>query len=242
MYVYYNSLSSYPRRSRVSRRTGVAPRRGVGQLTPTAITSQALATSATILALAPATGPAAPFVAAAAGLVGILGKLFSGCGQTCIQATQYANEAGSDLQNLYNQYFALPTPRYQSQQQAFIAAFNQVVAWLQQMCGNPALGQAGQRCIAERLVQRACPSTLNDSNIGGGQIDFCDYYSTFLDPVQNDPNVVPDPSPISTSSTIASTGSAISSLTQATIFGIPLTALALPAGLLLVAFLIGGDD
>jgi len=147
--------------------------------------------SATIAALAPATGPAAPFIAAAAGLVAFFGNLFQGCGQTCIQATNYANQAGSQLDTLMAQYFAQPV-RTTSMQQAYLQACQQIFAWLQQMCGNPALGNAGKRCIAERLVQRACPSTLNDSNIGGGQIDFCDYISTFIVPVENDTAVVPD--------------------------------------------------
>jgi hypothetical protein len=165
--------------------------RGMGdQLTGFA--AEGASTAATILALSPATGPAAPFVAAAAAVVALLGNLFGGCGQTCTVATQYANQAGSNLDQLKAQYFAQPV-RTQAMQQAYIQACQQIFAWLKQMCGNPSLGKAGQRCVAERLTPRACPSTLDDSNMGGGKIPFCDYYSFYITPVQNDSAVVPDP-------------------------------------------------
>jgi len=176
--------------------------RGLGDVA-TQVSSSVAGATAAILALAPATGPAAPFVAAAAALVSLIGNLFHGCGNTCIQATQYANQAGSQLDTLLAQYWALPTPRPYAAQQAYLQTCQQIFAWLQQMCSNPALGQAGQRCISERLTQRACPSTLNDSNIGGGNIDFCDYWSVFYNPVLNDPNVE---SPTQSTSSPASTG------------------------------------
>ena len=169
-------------------------------------------------AIAPFTGPAAPFVQAAAQLVSIFAQIFSGCGATCTQATTYANQAGAQLDTLKAQYFALPTPRPYEAQQAFLQACNQIFGWLQQMCGNPALGKAGQRCIAERLTRRPCPSTLNDSNMGGGQIKFCDYWSYFYDPVANDPDVAPPPSPAT--SAVSSVGSAISSALPASVSGL----------------------
>lgn len=211
--MYVSSASS------VSRCTGVAARgttrrlrRGVGDQA-TAIGSTLGGTVASILALAPATGPAAPFVAAAAALVGIIGNLFHGCGATCTQATTYANQAGAQLDTLKAQYFALATPRPYAAQQAYLQACQQIFSWLQQMCGNPALGKAGQRCIAERLTRRACPSTFNDSNLGGGNIAFCDYWSYFYDPVANDPDVAPP----AASDAVSSVGSAISSVLPASV-------------------------
>jgi hypothetical protein len=47
------------------------------------------------------------------GAIGI-GK---GC-ETCITATEFANQAEPFLRQNLNTYLALPTPRYQSQQQA----------------------------------------------------------------------------------------------------------------------------
>ena len=199
-------------------------RRGIGDAT-TNLVSQVLGTAASV------PSPAAPFLAAAAGLVAIFGNIFNGCGNTCIEATQYANQAGSQLDTLMAQYFALPTPRPYAAQQAYLSACQQIFSWLQQMCSNPALGQAGQRCISERLTQRACPSTLNDSNIGGGQIAFCDYWSYFYNPVLNDPDVAPATSSASSAVSSATSGvtSALASVLPAsvsgflsdTIFGLP---------------------
>jgi len=219
--MYVSSTSS------VSRCTGVAVRRatrrhrrGIGDQA-TAISSTLGGTAASILALSPATGPAAPFVAAAAALVGIIGNLFHGCGNTCIQATQYANQAGAQLDTLKAQYFALPVPRPYAAQQAYLQAVTQIVNWLQQMCGNPALGAAGQRCISERLVRGGtapwCPTHTG-----------CDYWSTFYDPVANDPDVAPPPSPAAaaTSSVTSAISSAlpasVSGLLTASVFGLPL--------------------
>lgn len=188
---------------RFSSRTGVARRSGMGD--------QATVTAATILSAAAPIPVAGPFLAAAGQLVGLFGSIFSGCGATCTQATAYANQAGAQLNTLMQQYFAIPPPRPYAVQQTYLNDVNQIISWLQQMCGNPSLGQAGQRCILERLQRRACPSTLNDSNIGGAQINFCDYYSTFYDPVANDPNVAPPAStpaasPSSTSGTTSTAG------------------------------------
>jgi hypothetical protein len=131
------------------------------------------------------------------------------------------------LDTLKAQYFAFPTPRPYEAQQAFLSACNQIFGWLQQMCGNPALGNAGQRCIGERLTRRPCPSTLNDSNIGGGQIAFCDYWSYFYDPVANDPDVAPPVSAVSsatsgvTSALSSVLPASVSSLLTGSVFGLP---------------------
>ena len=59
---------------------------------------------------------------------------------------------------------------------------------MQQSCGNPALGAAGQRCISERLVRGgSAPWCTKPNNVG------CDWYTTIYDPIANDPNVVADP-------------------------------------------------
>jgi len=140
--------------------------------------------------VAPATGPAAPFVAAAAGIAELVGAaevLFSGCGQTCIQSSQYANQAENILNSIKSQYFATPTPRAQSFQQSTLTQIQQIFTWLQQMCSNPALGAAGQRCISERLVQGGtAPWCPNPGNTG------CDWITNYYQPIANDPNVLPD--------------------------------------------------
>lgn len=177
-----------------------------------------------------------PVGAAVAGLIAVgslIANMFHGCGQTCVVATQDANKIGALLDQNQAAYMNAPV-HYKSLQQAALNNINTLAAALQQACSDPSLGKAGQRCISERLVRRPCPSTLNDSNLGGGQIKFCDYWSFYYDPIANDPNVVPDPSPISSSSAasaaVSSVGSAITSalpasvsnLLTGTVFGLPI--------------------
>jgi hypothetical protein len=161
----------------------------------------------------------------------LIANMFHGCGQTCVVATQDANKIGALLDQNQAAYMNAPV-HYKSLQAAALNNINTLAAALQQACSDPSLGQAGQRCISERLVRRACPSTLNDSNIGGGQIKFCDYWSFYYDPIANDPNVVPDPTPASSgpaSAAVSSVGSAISSvlpssvssLLTGSVFGLP---------------------
>ena len=105
-----------------------------------------------LLAIAPATGPAAPFVAAAGGiaeLVGAVSRLFQGCGATCTEATTIVNQVEPYLVQNNQIYFTNPN-RTTGDQQAALATFEQIWATVQQNCGNSQLGQAGQNCINER--------------------------------------------------------------------------------------------
>ena len=172
-----------------------------------------------LMAAAPFTGPAAPFVAAAGALVAAAAKLFAGCGQTCIQATQYADQAGQIAQQIHDLYFAQPV-RTASMQQTALANVQQIIGWLNQMCSNPALGSAGQRCISERIVRGGtAPWCPNPGNKG------CDWYTTIVDPIANDPGVVPDPAGASLLSSVGVNPST-------TVAGIPLEKLLIPAALL----------
>ena len=229
-----------------SARSGVAPRRpsplpamryrsGMGQLSTQQISSIAATGASTTVGILVALGTiGGPVGAAVAGLIAVgslIANMFHGCGQTCVVATQDANKIGALLDQNQAAYMNAPV-HYKSLQAAALNNINTLAAALQQACSDPSLGQAGQRCISERLVRRACPSTLNDSNIGGGQIKFCDYWSFYYDPIANDPNVVPDPTPASASpvgSAVSSVGSVISSalpasvssLLTGTVFGLP---------------------
>lgn len=145
-------------------------------------------------------GPQAPFLAiagAAAELLGAIG-IGRGCGQTCIVASQYANKAESLLQQNYNTYFALPTPRAQSAQQAALNVFDQVWQGLVQACSNPQLADAGKRCVTDRQAG-ACK--WKDAN---GQC--WNWFSGYRDPIANDPNVVAD-SPLSAVTNLFGSGS-----------------------------------
>jgi hypothetical protein len=162
------------------------------------------------LALAGAFVPVAgPFIEALAGLVGPIASLFKGCGSTCTQATQYANQAVSVIEQAFAQYWAQPV-RYASSQQAYLNAFDQIWGWMQQACGNPQLGAAGEACISERARGGAstwcCNSngqwnygpktvTTTITNVGNGKCVGCDMFVTLRDPVAQDTGVQPDPVP-----------------------------------------------
>ena len=97
---------------------------GMGQTVP----QQEAAVGQTLLQAAPLTGPAAPFV----GLAGAIADLFAsfgiggGCGQTCIETSQWANQAGALLDQNIAAYFAIPAPRPKSAQQAALQNFQTV--------------------------------------------------------------------------------------------------------------------
>src|SRR5215469_1091197 len=67
---------------------------GLGRLYGLGVTDPYLTTAGSgVMAVAPATGPAAPFVAAAGAVISLLGQLGvgAGCGPTCIAASNDAN-------------------------------------------------------------------------------------------------------------------------------------------------------
>ena len=134
----------------------------------------------------------------AAGFVATFSKIFSGCGATCVEATKFADTAEQAASSIKEQYFAQPI-RTKSLQAAALQAMDQVLNYLYQGCSNPALGDAGKRCISERLT-RGCGGCAPGSNVPQWSWcpdGMCDMWTTFRDPIANDPSVVPDPSPVS---------------------------------------------
>jgi hypothetical protein len=128
--------------------------------------------------------------------------LRSGCGQTCVVTSQWANEAEPLLSKNVLAYFETPAPRTRSQQNAALNNFDVVWAALQQRCSQGGLGVAGQNCIADRQAgackwrQRADSPLL--SIPGQPQTGACwNWFSGYRDPIANDPNVVDDRSPFS---------------------------------------------
>lgn len=166
-----------------------------------------------LVAAAPFTGPAAPFLLAAASMVAPIASLFKGCGATCTQATQYANQASDALTNLLNLYMSQPV-HYRSAQQATLQHMDDVFSMLQRACGNPALGPAGQRCISERLVMGGtapwCPTPDHTG---------CDWITAFRMPVANDPDVVADPEPESAANTLTNTAASVNDAVAGTVEG-----------------------
>lgn len=172
-----------------------------GALAAGAVSSAAAAGAAapTILGLAATT--AIPIIGAA--LVGItfaITKLIqnSGCGPSCIQASDYANQAEPLIRQNLNAYFALPKPRSQSAQTAALQNFDAIWAQLVKLWSDPALGNAGKRGISDRQAGACTWKQTADygadiSAAGEPGIGQCwNWFSGYRDPIAHDPNVVPD--------------------------------------------------
>lgn len=124
-----------------------------------------------------------PAIAGAALLISYLVKQ-SGCGQTCIQTSSWANQVGQALSDNLHAYLDQPV-RTRSSQQVALANFDSAWARLKELCGDPQWGDAGKRCISDRQAG-AC--------VWKGADGQCwNWFSGFRDPIANDPNVVPDP-------------------------------------------------
>ena len=111
------------------------------------------AVAAAILGMAPA-AIAIPLVGAAfAGvLMGVEAILHSGCGQTCVVTSQWANQAERLLRQNCDTYFA-QSPRTTSDQQSALNVFDADWAGLVQRCSQAGLGQPDR--TASRIGNRA---------------------------------------------------------------------------------------
>lgn len=176
---------------------------GAYAATTAALSSAAAAgTTASISSLAiPWVGPA---IAAATLAIALIEN--SGCGQTCIVSTNFANQANAAMQKNIEAYFAQPV-RYLSSQQAALANFDHFWAWLQQQCGNQQLGNAGVRCITDRQAG-ACTWHQPAASVppwGTPAAGECwNWFNGYRDPIANDhagmlgandPGPQPDPAP-----------------------------------------------
>jgi len=143
---------------------------------------------------------AVPIIGAAlAGITTLVTTLIanSGCGQTCIETSQWANQAEPVLAKNILAYFALPTPRTQSQQNAALANFLATWQALVNACGQPGTGDAGKRCISDRQSGACTWKQTTTSPLlgipGEPQPGECwNWWSGYHDPIANDPDVVPD--------------------------------------------------
>ena len=163
----------------------------------TGIATTPIAGAAVTAGLLPAS-LAVPIVGAAfAGIwLGIEAIINSGCGQSCVITSNWANQAEALLKQNLAAYQALPTPRAESAQAAYVANFDKVWQYLVQECSSPSLGTAGKNCIADRQ-SGAC----HYHDVTG---QCWNWFTGYRDPIQNDPNVVPD-----AAASVASGGSAV---------------------------------
>lgn len=150
------------------------------------------ATISILVMLGTVTGPVG---AAIAGIVAVglgIASFFKGCGQTCVQTSNWANQAEPLLQQNVQHYLNSPV-RYRSMQAAALNNFDTVWKALTAACGQPALGPAGQRCISDRQAG-ACKWQTDGQGGPAGSGSVCwNWFIGYRDPIANDPGVQDDP-------------------------------------------------
>ena len=195
-----------------------------------AASASSIASGGTGMILGMTAAQAVPIIGAAIAAATILATYLiknSGCGQTCIETSGWANQAEPLLRQNIAAYFGVAAPRTQSQQNAALANFDAIWATLVNMCSAPSTGNAGKRCISDRQSGACTWKATADSPWPGGPAQgVCwNWFNAYRDPIANDPNVVAD----SASSLVTGAVSELSSL--------PTWALA-AAALVLVAVLV----
>ena len=147
----------------------------------------------------------------------------SGCGDTCIIASNDANKIEPLLLQNLNGY--MNGPRTVASQQQALQNFDEIWAALVQACSNPALGNAGKRCISDRQAG-ACHY--------GTSPNCWNWFVGYRDPIQNDPNVVAS-QPLDAITGGQSLSDAIASVASSSgLFGFSWSQLFIPALLLAV--------
>lgn len=171
---------------------------GMGDARPiTQAIGSGLMSAAGIVALTG--GPAGVLAGAIMAAVGQLTILVGGLFKpdlTKIQATHIVDQIEAQaLKPMLAAWQALPREnKTRSLQAEFLKTFDEAWAAVMQGCSNPALGEAGQRCISDR--------------VRGGRWPWPVYYR---DPIANDPDVIPD----SQGSITGSIDSAVSGVSSA---------------------------
>lgn len=159
----------------------------------------------------------------------------SGCGQTCIETSQWANQAETLLGQNIATYFAEPAPRTLNQQAAALAIFDSIWARLVQMCSDPSTGNAGKKCISDRQAG-SCAYTQPANRVppwGTPPAGACwNWFAGYRDPIANDTDVYDDSVSAAVDAAGTSAGSAVSSALASTGLSTPaLIGLAAAAGL-----------
>lgn len=184
---------------------------GATGATIASIAATGAATTGSLLAVLGGVAVAGPIGAAVAAAIGIgvaIANLFSGCGQTCVEASNLANQGGDLMAQNLNAYLAIPQgARTQSIQAAFLNNFDTLWAAMVQACNVTQLAQAGQNCVADRQegackwkaspggwVQNADGTCSYTGWGAAGSGNSCwNYFVGMRDPITNDPCVIPDP-------------------------------------------------
>jgi hypothetical protein len=228
--------------------------KGLSIATPLITTGAAVAAASSLAAggsgliLGMTASLAVPIIGAALAAVTAIVTLLienSGCGETCIETSQWANQAEPALLANIQAYFNLPAPRTISQQNAALSNFIAVWTTLENQCSQSGLGTAGQKCISDRQSgactwkQTATSPLLAYVQYGEPNVGECwNWYSGYHDPIANDQVVDDDPAAVAQVQANAAAGTSSSS----TIAGMSTsTLLLLGAGLVAVLALGGGN-
>jgi hypothetical protein len=170
---------------------GAAVQQGAAIVTPVAA---AAAKGAVASTLGISAGLAVPIIGAAiAGVaIGIEAILHSGCGQSCVETSEWANKAAALLDQNLAAYFGLPIPRTRSNQAAALQNFDAVWQKLYADC-SAVPGRAGSNCIADRQAGACKWKALAPAYPGQPAAGSCwNWFNSYRDPIANDPNVVSD--------------------------------------------------
>ena len=168
----------------------------VGSIAASGITGALTAANlAGVISISAATIPV--IGAAIAGVaLAISAILNSGCGQSCIVTSNWANQAEQKLIQNIQAYFALPSPRSQTAQNVALLNFDNVWSYLSQQCGQAALSTAGVDCTKDR-ARGSCKwkQTTNSPLLqfpNEPQPGACwNWFNGYRDPIAMDP-AVPD--------------------------------------------------
>jgi hypothetical protein len=180
---------------------------GLGQSTQQISAIAATGASTTVGILVALGTIAGPIGAVAAGLIAVgqvLVGVFKGCGQTCIDASNIANQVAQALEQNLSEYMSAPV-HTESMQAAALNNFQTAWNALTQACGNPALLSAGKNCISDRqqgsCAYKTSPGGWQQTNgtwkyVSPGPNNSgsaCwNWWIGYHDPIANDPTVVPD--------------------------------------------------
>jgi hypothetical protein len=160
----------------------------------------------------------APFLLIGAALVPLIANMFKGCGPSCVQTSQDANQMESLLQQNLAQYVNTPaSQRTATLQATALANFNTSFNTLIQQCQQIG-GKGGTQCVQDRVAGachwKASPWKWNADGTftPAGQVNSgsqCwNWVYGYHDPIASDPFVVADP----VTSATSSVSSALSSL------------------------------
>ena len=227
---------------------------GMGDLSPTQISSPIISVGSAAASIAGFGSIAGPIGAIAGVLVGIFSQVFKGCGQQCTLSSNEANQVQTALQQNLAAWNA--SQKTQAEQTSALANFDYAWSQLEQVCGNPSMGNPGQRCLSERQrggVSHWCctapPCTASSGpydscsvpssqscNGGPPCCTGCDYFKVYRDPIANDPAVIANESAVlPIGSTVGSSNGAVTGLSEISSGTVSIGSVQIPTSLLLLA-------